>query len=207
MAQEIALGAGLRVTCELTFDGEVAVNRWHTPYQGSPASFVGVSLAFRTFYAAIGSLLPTDVTYSRIRIATHSVGGWVQQYEESENQTGAGAAALPRQVAMRGTLTPDKDPSERPRHGGTYIGPLDVTTLASNGRFTAAACSVLNTALVNLDDQLEASSGVWGLGVYWTVPLFEDLVRRVIKIETGDVPDTQRSRRSAIPEFFYDAGL
>lgn len=200
MATSILRSQAIRVTCELTDGVDTYINRWHSQYQGSDSSYTGVALAFRTFYAALGSYLPATVSYSRIAIARAPIADWVQQFEQLEATTGSLANRIPPQCAMRITFIPSKDPSERPRFGGPYLGPFGNTSIISGtGVFNGAVVSGVGVAVQNLNSQLEAASGGIGIGMYWKTA-FEDQVRAVDSVRIGEVVDTQRSRRSSWPE-------
>ena len=82
-----------------------------------------------------------------------------------------------------------------------FVGPLGVTgVITTSSKLSAAARDIIGQACVNLDDQLEAGNGIWGLGVYWKYAVETDRIRRVVGINVGDTIDTQRSRRKGVVE-------
>ena len=200
---------GLRVQVELNPASQTAVdkivNTWHifldgssTPTAGNYTSF---ATAFKTFYNALGTAMPTDLLYtSNWRVKIYNLEQpepRVPAHDEYWTPSGlSNTDALPPEVALCVSLQCAKVSGQPPgrNRGRVYLGPW-IYTQSVDGRPTSSIITSVKNATNTLRSDVAAvMSSVSYLGVYSPSD-------NLVKIVTGgwidNEWDTQRRRGRA----------
>lgn len=140
-----------------------------------------------------------QITYSEW--STVGFTGWHQRFEKLTNITSSTGAALPPQIAAVVSMlnSTDRDEPLKRRRGRSYVGLIPVASLASDGRLSSAARTVIETAWQLLLDTMSTAPGVAYSGpVIWSAAAGKGFEAETVGV--GLALDTQRRRRQKLVE-------
>lgn len=181
----------------------------HTMSATSPLSQSAVAaLVASNWYDAltesglgIQPYLADTVTYTDVTVAeilSLSTGALAAATTQALAAPVAGSGSpLPAQVALGVSFTAGTRPNGTPLRGRCYLPPLEASAVSVGGRIDAGIVTDVAECFATYFERLDALGVTVGV---WSRTLA--VVQPVTEVRVGNVWDTIRSRRNAIPETY-----
>lgn len=154
---------------------------------------------------AVNSAFGTATRFTSTRVQQLEADGSVRATAESILGTpvvGSATTSLPTQCAVVVSL---RSPTAGARgRGRMYLPNPAASALQSNGRLTT---TVRDALAVNMRSAMNIWNGLADTEPVGVASAAGGFVTTVNKIQVGDVVDTQRRRRDALPESYYTTDL
>lgn len=180
-------------------------SNWWELSGGGDASQAGANAVAGAFYDELSG----DVDFMANFPATISLTGWRASVINSTDGTvittaeggspvpgtGASGTAMPNQLAT--TVTLRSDLAGRSHRGRFYLPPLQFGAVTTLGRLDTDTAAAMLTSLQNAYTAGQDATGVWAAVIYSRKL---HTTTAVVRVEIGDVFDTQRRRRDKLIE-------
>lgn len=183
---------------------------------GSQAARKAMATQMETAFAThLGGRLPSNVVLTRTRWAEINPVGLVARetdgaYSQGDATlghicTGSGGSIMPLQTALVVSLN---TPRPGPTGKGRFFLPFPAVSLANDFRITATDASTIGAAVKSFLDAINTavSTGPTQVGKI-VVASSKGYLSEVTSMRIGRVPDTLRSRRSALLEAYVSSNL
>lgn len=174
---------------------------------GSECTAAAIAIAALTLPTGLKAVMSNKVTFNKVRVEARTHAGVLEAQGEAlraAEEVGSGAVSMPFQSSMVISLR-SLAPGGRGR-GRLYwpalAGILDTSTVRIVGTTVDNALTGAKTFLTAVQGALDASvDETVGLAVWSRTGGSSSLVTKLI---VGDVVDSQRRRRDAIPETYKE---